>query len=85
MLINGYVQGVFFRATARDKAMELGLTGYVRNLPDGSVEMAAEGEERALRELIGWCRQGPPEARVDRVEMSWDESEMGWKDFAIRR
>ncbi len=85
MLIYGYVQGVFFRACARDKALELGLTGYVRNLPDGSVELEAEGDEGSLRELISWCHQGPPEARVERVEVSWGEGSGRWVDFAVRR
>ncbi len=84
VLIYGRVQGVFFRASARDKARELGLTGYVRNLPDGSVELEAEGDEQALQELISWCHRGPPEARVDRVETSWGEATDRWEEFSVR-
>ncbi|MFO8034540.1 MAG: acylphosphatase [Candidatus Bipolaricaulota bacterium] len=84
VLIYGYVQGVFFRASARDKALNLGLTGYVRNLPDGSVELEAEGEDDSLRELISWCHHGPPAARVERVEVSWGEATGRWREFAVR-
>ncbi len=81
--IYGHVQGVCFRATARVKAVTLGLTGYVRNLPDGSVELEAEGEEQALRELISWCHQGPPAARVDRVEVHWTQPGAPRSDFHV--
>jgi acylphosphatase len=63
----GRVQGVFFRASAREEAVRLGLTGYARNLADGSVEVLACGEEPALAELERWLHTGPPSARVDAV------------------
>ena len=66
--IQGHVQGVFFRQTARLKGLELGLRGWVRNRKDGSVEMVAEGERSALDDLVDWCQTGPKAARVDRVE-----------------
>ncbi len=69
--VSGKVQGVFFRAHTVEVAERLGLSGWVRNLPDGRVEIVAEGEEIHLRQLLDWCRQGPPRARVDRVE--WRE------------
>ncbi|MBM4310946.1 MAG: acylphosphatase [Deltaproteobacteria bacterium] len=66
--VSGRVQGVFFRAETREQAQRLGLCGWVRNLPDGRVELLAEGDAQAVRSLIAWCRTGPPHARVDRVE-----------------
>lgn len=66
--VNGRVQGVFFRASARRQALRLGLTGYARNLPDGGVEVLACGEHGALESLEIWLRQGPPDARVESVE-----------------
>jgi acylphosphatase len=71
LLIHGLVQGVFYRASARDEAARRGLAGWVRNLPDGSVECVAEGDEAALRALVAWCRGGPPGARVERVVEEW--------------
>lgn len=62
--VTGRVQGVFFRATTREQARRLGLTGYARNLPDGSVEVLACGEGPALQALQDWLRQGPPLAEV---------------------
>lgn len=67
--ISGRVQGVFYRASARAEAERLGLAGFVRNEPDGSVYAEAEGERETLERFLAWCRQGPPRARVDRVEM----------------
>lgn len=72
-LVSGRVQGVFFRASARDEALRLGLNGYARNLADGRVEVVAGGSDEALRELEQWLWQGPPAARVDDVARSeWD-------------
>lgn len=67
--VSGRVQGVFFRASARDVALRLQLRGFVRNEPDGTVYMEAEGNDEALDELVQWCRQGPPNAVVTNVEM----------------
>ncbi len=63
--VTGRVQGVFFRASARNEALRLGITGYAGNLPDGRVEIMAVGNGAALDELERWLRQGPPGARVD--------------------
>jgi acylphosphatase len=82
--ITGRVQGVYYRASARDEARALGLTGWVRNLPDGSVELVAEGEEPRIDRLVAWCRQGPPGARVDEVEVSRSEPTGEFRDFRIR-
>ncbi|MDD1649102.1 MAG: acylphosphatase [Methylococcaceae bacterium] len=63
--ISGRVQGVFFRAKSRERAVSLGLSGWVRNLPDGRVELLAEGPATAVAALLMWCQSGPPRARVD--------------------
>ncbi len=82
--ISGFVQGVLFRASAQHAAQKLQLSGCVRNLPDGSVEIIAEGEEAFLNRLIGWCQQGPPGAKVDNVSISWKEPEKHFSGFNIR-
>jgi acylphosphatase len=64
-IVSGRVQGVSYRASTVQKARQLGLVGWVRNLANGDVELEAEGE--SIDELIAWCKQGPPAARVDRV------------------
>ncbi len=81
--VSGRVQGVFFRATTRDRARALGLSGWVRNLPDGRVEFVAEGEEEDLRELISFLHVGPPGARVDSLEVEWSDPQ-GEEGFHIR-
>jgi acylphosphatase len=67
LLISGRVQGVGYRFSARDEALRLGLSGLARNLPDGRVEVIAEGAPAALAELERWCRRGPPLANVTAV------------------
>ncbi len=67
LIIKGKVQGVFFRATAKDIADELGVKGWVRNLPDRNVEIRATAAEALLQKFIDWCKQGPQKARVDDV------------------
>jgi acylphosphatase len=71
LTVRGRVQGVFFRASARETALSLGIAGWVRNLPDGSVEIYAEGDEPLVREMIEWCRRGPPLAAVAGVDVRW--------------
>ena len=71
--ISGRVQGVFFRVSCARLAEELGLSGWVRNRPDGDLEAAFQGPERAVEDMIGWCREGPPHARVDAVDVREDE------------
>jgi acylphosphatase len=71
LLLSGRVQGVAFRAYTVDEALRLGVHGWVRNLPDGRVEVEAEGERAALEGLAAWCRRGPPAARVDHVDARW--------------
>ena len=68
VLISGRVQGVYYRASAKDAAMQIrGLSGWVRNLPDGRVELEVEGLEEKVDALLEWCKTGPPYSRVDRV------------------
>jgi acylphosphatase len=69
-IVSGRVQGVFFRASTRSEAVRLGLSGYARNLPDGSVEVLACGDSTALEELQRWLHIGPPAARVESVQRS---------------
>ena len=80
----GRVQGVFFRAFASQQATELGLRGYVRNVPGGSVEVLAEGEKNKLEELIGCLKVGPPHARVEKVVTSWSKYSGSYTVFEIR-
>jgi acylphosphatase len=67
--ITGKVQGVWYRGSAQRKARDLGLRGFVRNLPDGSVYAEAEGPEENLASFVAWCRHGPELARVEKVEV----------------
>ncbi len=71
VLVVGHVQGVFFRATTRSIANELGLRGWVRNLPEGHVELLAIGEEKHLRAFLHYCQEGSRDARVDDVQATW--------------
>ncbi len=84
LYISGIVQGVFFRAHTRDIARELNLTGWVTNLPDGRVEVVAEGPQSALQRLIDWCHKGPPGAQVDDLEVNWEDYSGDFKSFEIR-
>lgn len=65
--VRGKVQGVYYRASTVTKAQQLGVKGFVRNEPDGSVYLEAEGDEDKLNQLIAWCKIGPPRAHVDEV------------------
>ena len=83
--VYGQVQGVFFRAFAAQRAGELGLTGYVRNLPDWhSVRINAEGERKQLEKLIDYLKVGPPAARVTKVATEWSEYTGSYAGFDIR-
>lgn len=81
--IRGKVQGVFFRESARQEATRLGLTGWVRNRDDGSVEAVAEGESAALEEFIRWCHRGPQAARVTDVERADGEPSGEFRHFTV--
>jgi acylphosphatase len=83
LMVRGRVQGVYFRASTQREAKRLGLGGWVRNRPDGSVEILAEGEEQAIRELYGWAQKGPGAARVDRVDTRWRSYSGEFAEFKI--
>jgi acylphosphatase len=83
VLVAGQVQGVFFRQSAHEMATGLGLTGWVRNLPDGRVEAVFEGDEGAVEKAVAWCREGPPWASVNDVDVTREEPE-GLDGFRIR-
>jgi acylphosphatase len=85
LVVSGLVQGVAFRAYTAEEARRLRVAGWVRNLPDGRVEIEAEGERAALEALVGWCRSGPPSARVEDVEASWGPHRGELGPFGIRR
>ena len=80
--VHGRVQGVSFRAAARNEARRLGLSGFARNEPDGSVAIEVEGDEAALDAFVAWCRVGPPAARVGRVEVE-ESAPKGYDGFAV--
>lgn len=81
--ISGRVQGVFYRSNTRKKALELGLTGWVKNLRDGRVEALFEGEEPEIKKVIEWCHQGPAHASVEKVEVLWEEPTGEFETFSI--
>jgi acylphosphatase len=83
--IHGRVQGVYFRASTLEQARRLGLTGWVMNCPDSSVEVVAEGERDQLEKLVRWCRTGPPGAQVNEVRAQWKGSTEEFQRFFIKR
>ncbi len=83
-LVTGRVQGVSFRAHTQEQARQRGLHGWVHNLPDGSVELEAQGAPSAVEELLAWCRQGPDQAQVDSVDVKDAELVDGERTFVIR-
>lgn len=84
IIVHGRVQGVFYRDSTRRKAMELGLAGFVRNRPDGTVEIVAQGAPEALDDLIRWARQGPSAAVVSNLETAYAPPEPGLSGFTVR-
>lgn len=83
--IRGRVQGVGYRASTYEQARALGLRGWVRNEPDGSVLAVAEGSQAGLESLREFCEQGPPSARVTAIEQEWSDGTGGLPAFEIRR
>jgi len=83
VFISGLVQGVFFRWNTKKMADKLQLSGWVRNLPDGRVEAIFEGNKENIEKMIEWCKKGPPEAIVEKVETLWEEYKGEYKGFKI--
>jgi len=84
VLVSGKVQGVYYRATTRERARERGVDGWVRNLRDGRVEAVFEGSEEDVESMVAWCHEGSPAANVDGVEAEYGDPE-GVDGFEIRR
>ena len=84
LLISGRVQGVFYRAFTRNIAGSFGLSGWVRNLPDGNVEALIEGDKDDIEQAIQRFRSGPPGAHVDDIEITWEDYQGDIQGFQIR-
>ncbi|MFF2808407.1 acylphosphatase [Streptomyces sp. NPDC058000] len=82
VIVSGRVQGVFFRDTCRQNALARGVSGWVRNLPDGDVEAVFEGPEERVAQMVEWAHQGPPSADVKKVEVR-DEGPEGLSSFEV--
>jgi acylphosphatase len=82
--VSGSVQGVFFRDSARQQAEQLGLAGWVKNLPDGRVEALLEGPPGKVREMLRWCEAGPPHATVEDVDAEFETPGEDLKGFEVR-
>lgn len=85
IIVAGLVQGVFFRAFTKEVADRLKISGWVRNIPDGSVEAVAEGSELALKEFVSELKRGPPKARVDKAAVEYSVAKSEFFGFEIRR
>lgn len=83
IFVSGRVQGVFYRDNTRRWASSKELKGWVRNLPDGRVEALVEGDKESIQTLIGQMREGPPMARIDNMEVEWEEFKGEFSDFRI--
>lgn len=83
LVISGRVQGVFFRQSAKNEAEKLGITGWIRNNPDGTVEIEAQGDHVQLEEFIKWCKKGPQFANVNNLDVEWRKKQKNFEDFKI--
>jgi len=83
VFVSGRVQGVFFRAETKYEADKRKVNGWVRNLPDGTVEAVFEGEKDSTNELIEFCKKGPPRARVENIKVIWEDYSGEFEDFKI--
>jgi len=84
LIIKGLVQGVFLRYNTKKFAIELRLKGYVKNLPDGTVEVVAEGNEDKINKLIQFCKKGTSAAKVEDVSINYEKPKNEFKDFDIK-
>jgi acylphosphatase len=84
VIINGRVQGVFFRMETLKEAEKLGISGWVKNKQDGNVEAVFEGKKTLIDSMIEWCRKGPPASRVDNININWEPYTGEFKEFKIR-
>ena len=84
IIVSGMVQGVFFRARTMNRAINLGVNGWIRNLSDGRVEAVFEGEEEGVNSLVEFCRHGPSSAVVTNVELTWENYYGEFREFKIR-
>jgi acylphosphatase len=82
--VSGQVQGVFFRDSTRQKAEELGLAGWVRNMPDGQVEALFEGPSERVEEIVRWCKEGPQRASVENVDTDFENAGGDLEGFEVR-
>ncbi len=83
VIIQGRVQGVCFRMETHRAARGHGVAGWVRNLPDGSVEAVFEGTRQQVEQVLDWCRKGPPPGRVDKVDVKWKSAAGQFNGFSI--
>ena len=84
VIIEGRVQGVFFRHHTQEMAYKLGVNGWVKNRRDGSVEALFEGDKNIVDQIIQWCHRGPSEARVTKVHSTWENYTGEFNDFSVR-
>ncbi len=84
LIISGKVQGVFYRASCQETAIQYGLKGWVKNLPNGDVEVLVQGEKEKIESLIDWCKKGPPHAKVNNVKVEWQLMMERLYSFGIR-
>ncbi len=82
--ITGRVQGVFYRASTRDAALRFKVNGYVRNMPDGSVEAVFQGSKASVEQILEWCKEGPAGAMVDKITQLDIETNLNFADFEVR-
>jgi len=84
MTVRGRVQGVFFRLETQRAAQRFGVYGWVRNKPDGSVEVLIEGDAAAVHRLVEWCKLGPPQSNVGQTDLVWEVYGGAFSDFSVR-